>query len=169
MPKILLVNKYDQELGYAEKIKVHKLGLLHRSFSIFIFNSRGKLLLQKRALDKYHSGGLWSNTCCSHQENPGILIQMANHRLKEEMGFTCKLEEVSSFIYKTAVGNGLIENELDHVFFGISDDKPKPNKREVTDYKYLALYKIKKDISKNPEKYTKWFKIILQIKTNSFL
>lgn len=162
MSKILLVNNKDEELGFEEKIKVHKLGLLHRSFSIFIFNSRGELLLQKRAAGKYHSGGLWSNTCCSHQKTLGSLIRMVRRRLKEEMGLDCKIKEIFSFSYKVEVGSALIENEFDHVFVGISDKMPKPNKREVSKYKYLSLQEIKKDIIMRPEKYTEWFKIIIK-------
>lgn len=162
MPKILLVNKQDAELGYEEKLKVHKLGLLHRSFSVLIFNSRGELLLQKRAEGKYHSGGLWSNTCCSHQESNGVLSAAARRRLREEMGIDCELKEYFHFIYKVGVGGGLIENELDHVFIGFSDEAPKINTREASDFKYLPIKDIKKDIKENPDVYTEWFKIIIK-------
>lgn len=162
MPKILLVNKQDLELGYEEKIKVHKLGILHRSFSILVFNSQGELLLQKRAEGKYHSGGLWTNTCCSHQESRGVLIEAAHRRLREEMGISCELKEYFHFVYKVSVGNGLIENELDHVFIGFCDDVPKINKREAVDYKYSIITDIRKDIKENPASYTEWFKIIIK-------
>lgn len=162
MPKILLVNKQDAELGYEEKLKVHKLGLLHRSFSVLVFNSQGELLLQKRAEGKYHSGGLWSNTCCSHQESRGVLLEAARRRLREEMGLDSELKEHFHFVYKVGVGNGLIENELDHVFIGFSDDAPKINKREASDYKYVLISDIRKDIKENPGDYTEWFKIIIK-------
>lgn len=162
MPKILLVNKQDSELGFEEKIKVHQLGLLHRSFSILVFNSRGELLLQKRAEGKYHSGGLWTNTCCSHQESRGVLIEAAQRRLREEMGISCELKEHFHFVYKVSVGGGLIENELDHVFIGFCDDAPKINKREASSYKYAFIPDIRKDIKENPDSYTEWFKIIIK-------
>lgn len=163
MPKILLVDKNDRPLGYGEKLSVHERGLLHRSFSIFIFNSSGELLLQKRAAGKYHSGGLWSNTCCSHQKpTDKILEKAARQRLAEELGLDCELKEIFCFVYKAKVGAGLIENEFDHVLAGVSDKKPKPNPEEASDYKYLPLTEIKKDVAANPEKYTAWFKIIIK-------
>lgn len=162
MPKILLVNKKDFELGYEEKFKVHQLGLLHRSFSILIFNSQGELLLQKRAENKYHSGGLWTNTCCSHQKSRGALIEMARRRLREEMGLDSELKEYFHFLYKVGVGDGLIENELDHVFIGFCDNEPELNKREASDYKYSLISDIRKDIKAYPENYTAWFKIIMK-------
>jgi len=127
-----------------------------------IFNSRGELLLQKRAEGKYHSGGLWSNTCCSHQESRGVLLEAAQRRLREEMGLSCDLKEYFHFVYKVGVDNGLIENELDHVFIGFSDDAPKINKREASDYKYALIPDIRKDIKENPSDYTEWFKIIIK-------
>lgn len=163
MSKILLVDNKDQELGYEEKLKVHEQGLLHRSFSIFIFNSRGELLLQKRAAEKYHSGSLWSNTCCSHQKpDDDLLKDAARQRLQEELGLDCELKEIFCFIYKVKVGDGLIENEFDHVFIGFSDQQPKLNPEEASAYKYLPLTEIKKEIKANTEQYTAWFKIIIK-------
>lgn len=161
MPKIILVDKKDREIGSDSKLKIHKLGLLHRSFSIFIFNSRGELLIQKRALNKYHSGGLWSNSCCSHQNLDESLSEAIHRRLKEEMGIDCVLKESFTFLYNVKLKNGLIEHELDHVFVGFSDEKPKINHKEVSDFKYVSVKEVKKDIKINPDMYTEWFKIII--------
>ncbi len=157
---VILVDKKDREIGKEEKIKAHKEGKLHRAFSIFIFNKKRELLLQKRQTGKYHSPGLWSNTCCSHPRPGKDIKKEAEKRLKEEMGIETNLKEVFSFIYKTKVGN-LIEYEFDHVFFGKFDGKPKPNKKEVKDWKWQNLKDLKEDIKKNPQKYTPWLRIIL--------
>lgn len=162
MPKIILVNKKDQEIGSDDKLKVHKLGLLHRSFSIFVFNSTGELLIQKRAKTKYHSGGLWSNTCCSHQKLNESLNKVIHKRLIEEMGIDCDLRESFSFLYNVKLNNNLIENEFDHVFVGICDKKPKPNSKEVSNFKYISIKELKKDIKAHPNSYTEWFKIIIE-------
>ena len=162
MPKILLVDHDDQEIGFADKLAVHKLGLLHRAFSIFVFNPGGELLIQKRAAGKYHSGGLWSNTCCSHQKQREKLVSAAHQRLKEEMGFDCALKELFNFSYKVRFENGLIENELDHVFVGVCAKKPKINPEEASDYKYISLDKLQNDIKVNPGRYTEWLKIIIK-------
>jgi len=159
MPEyILTVDENDNVIGKEEKIKTHREGKLHRAFSIFVFNSKGELLLQKRAKSKYHSEGLWSNTCCSHQRDEEILEKAIHRRLKEEMGFDCDLKEIFSFIYKVKFDNGLFENEFDHVFIGNSDGKPVPNSKEVDDWKWISLEKLKKDIQKNPDNYTYWLK-----------
>ena len=157
--KIILVNKQDQEIGAEYKLEIHKQGKLHRAFSIFIFNSHGDLLLQKRALNKYHSGGLWSNSCCSHPEQNEEIYFSAHKRLKEEMGFDCELSELFSFIYKSKVGINLIENEFDHVFVGKFDGKLKINKKEVADTKWVNYDFLKKDIRDNPQNYAYWFKL----------
>lgn len=162
MSKIILVNKKDQEIGSGNKLEVHKLGLLHRSFSIFIFNSAGELLIQKRAKNKYHSGGLWSNTCCSHQKVNESLSKVVHKRLMEEMGIDCYLKESFSFLYNVKLNNNLIENELDHVFIGVCDKKPKLNPKEVSNFKYISLKEVKKDIKTHPGNYTEWFKIIIE-------
>lgn len=159
--KVILVNEKDHEIGTEEKIKAHKEGKLHRAFSIFIFNKKGELLIQKRAKSKYHSGGLWSNTCCSHPRPGEDLKEAANRRLKEEMGIETDLKEVFSFIYKAKLGD-LIENEFDHVFFGQFEGTPKPDRKEVEDWKWIKISTLKKDIKKNPKKYTFWFKAILK-------
>lgn len=159
--KVILVNRNDKEIGKEEKIKAHQEGKLHRAFSIFIFNKKGELLLQKRAGAKYHSGGLWSNACCSHPR-PGFDIrEEAKKRLKEEMGIKTALKEVFSFIYKAKVGD-LIEHEFDYVFVGKFDREPKPNENEVEDWKWINGKDLKKEIKENPERYTLWLKIIFK-------
>lgn len=158
---ITLVDESDNAIGTGEKMKVHEEGKLHRSFSIFVFNSKGQILIQKRAKTKYHSGGLWTNTCCSHPR-PGESIEKAAHRrLKEEMGFDCKIREIFSFTYKVKFDNDLFENEYDHVFVGNFNGKPVPNPAEVEDWMFVDLDELKKDIRNNPEKFTYWFKIAL--------
>jgi len=158
--KVILVDEKDNPVGTGEKIKTHLQGKLHRAFSIFIFNKKGELLLQKRAKSKYHSAGLWSNTCCSHPRLGFGLEKEAQRRLKEEMGIRVDLKKISSFIYKAKIGH-LIEHEFDHLLIGKFDGLPKPNKNEVEDWKWLNLKELKKEIRENPEKYTTWFKLIL--------
>ena len=160
--KVILVDKNDRVIGSEEKIKAHQAGILHRAFSILVFNSKKELLLQKRQKTKYHCPGLWSNTCCSHPR-PGETLQQATHRrLKEEMGFDCRLKQVFSFIYKAKFNNGLTENEYDHVFIGRFDGQPKPDKAEVDSWKWTLINEFKKDILKNSRKYTPWLKIIVK-------
>jgi isopentenyl-diphosphate delta-isomerase len=161
MEKVILVNKKDEEVGVEEKIKVHKEGKLHRCFSIFIFNSKGELLIQQRAKSKYHSALLWSNTCCSHPRPNEKLIEAAKRRLKEEMGIATNLKEILSFIYKAKVGD-LIEHEFDHIFLGKFNGKPNSDPNEVENWQWISPKELKKDIKKNPKKYTPWFKIILR-------
>ena len=156
---ILTVDKNDNVTGKGEKIKVHREGKLHRAFSIFVFNSKDELLLQKRAKSKYHSAGLWTNTCCSHQRDGETLEKAIHRRLKEEMGFDCELKEVFTFTYRVKFDDGLSENEYDHVFFGKFDSKPEPNPGEVDDWKWISLEELRKDIRKNPDDYTYWLKI----------
>jgi len=159
MGKVVLVNKKDEAVGVEEKMKTHLDGKLHRAFSIILFNKKGEVLIQQRAKSKYHSPGLWSNTCCSHPKPKENLDQAAKRRLKEEMGITTDLKKKFSFIYKAKLGH-LTEYEFDHVFLGRFDRKPKPNKKEVEDWKWMKLTDLEKDIKKNPQKYTPWFKII---------
>ena len=160
--QVILVNKNNRKIGVEEKIKAHKRGKLHRAFSVFIFNSKDELLIQQRAKTKYHSGGLWSNTVCSHPRPNEPYRQSAEKRLKKEMGFCCKLKKLSCFIYNTDFQNGLIENEYDCVFTGKFDGKPKLNKKEVSNYKWISIKDLKRDIKKNPNKYTVWLKIALK-------
>jgi isopentenyl-diphosphate delta-isomerase len=160
MPEyILTVDENDNVTGKEEKIKTHREGRLHRAFSIFVFNSKGELLLQKRAKSKYHSSGLWTNTCCSHQRAGENLEEAVHRRLKEEMGFDCELKEAFTFTYRVKFDNGLSENEYDHVFFGKFDGKPEPNPKEVDDWKWVSLEELRKDIQKNPDDYTYWLKV----------
>jgi len=158
---VILVDKNDKEIGQMEKIAAHTSGSLHRAFSIFIFNSEGQILLQKRDSKKYHSGGLWSNTCCSHPR-PGEKTEIAaSRRLFEEMGMNSILFEAFSFIYKSELDNSLTEHELDHVYFGYSNEPPVLNKEEAEDYKYIDPKILQKDIQKDPSSYTIWLKICL--------
>ncbi len=159
MNKVILVDKNDKVIGVEEKIKAHEERKLHRCFSILIFNSKGDLLIQKRVKSKYHSGGLWSNTCCSHPLTKNIEKE-ASRRLKEEMGFSCKVKEIFSFIYNLKVGK-LYEHEFNHVLAGRFNGNPKVNPEEVEDWRWVGPKELKNDIRKNPEKYTSWFKIIL--------
>lgn len=159
MEEVILVDENDKELGTAEKLQAHKEGKLHRCFSAFIFNSEGRLLLQKRAANKYHSAGLWSNTCCSHPR-PGELTEAAAHRrLQEELGFDCLLTEAFQFTYKAHFDNGLTEHEFDHVFTGKFDGEVIPNPEEVSDFKWVGMDELKKDIQDNPDTYTYWLKV----------
>jgi isopentenyl-diphosphate delta-isomerase len=155
---ILLVDKEDKASGYEEKLQVHTEGLLHRAFSIFIFNQMGEMLIQRRYSGKYHSPGLWSNTCCSHQRAGETLEQAVHDRLMYEMGFGTELYEVFSFIYKTEFDNGLIENELDHVFFGHYDGQVSPEPSEVEGYRWIPMDELKGEMECHPESFTYWFK-----------
>ena len=159
--KVILVDEQDNYLGFEEKIKAHQEGRLHRAFSIFIFNSKNELLLQKRSSNKYHTPGLWTNTCCSHPQPNRELIQEAQLRLRKEMGINCKLNEMFSFIYIAEFENGLIEHEFDHVFFGRYDEIPVPDSNEVSDWKWILLIELNNDIESYPKKYTPWLKICL--------
>lgn len=159
---VILVDENNNEIGICEKLKAHREALLHRAFSIFVFNSKGELLLQQRAKEKYHCGSLWTNTVCSHPK-PNEDLKLAVHRrLVEEMGFDCKLKEVFGFIYKAEFDNGLTEYEYDFVFIGKYNEEPFPNKDEVMNYKWISLDELKEDVKKNPNKYTPWIKLILE-------
>ncbi len=158
---VILVDEQDNDIGVMEKLQAHQEGLLHRAFSIFIFNDKNELLLQQRALSKYHSAGLWTNTCCSHPRPNETIKDAANRRLFEEMGMSCDLKIKTNFIYKTPFENGLTEHELDYVLIGNTNQNPIINKEEVASYKWLSVSDIKKDIVSNPNHYTSWFKIAL--------
>ncbi|MFN8416576.1 MAG: isopentenyl-diphosphate Delta-isomerase [Cytophagaceae bacterium] len=156
---VVLVNELDHEVGVMGKLEAHQKGVLHRAFSVFLLNDDGKLLMQKRALTKYHSPGLWTNTCCSHQRVGEESDQAVKRRLMEEMGIIASFRKVYDFIYKADVGGGLTEHELDYVYIGRYNDTPVFNKDEVAEVSYMDLSELEKDIKLNPSMYTEWFKI----------
>jgi len=158
--QVILVNENDEQIGLMSKMEAHKKALLHRAFSVFIFNDKNELMLQQRALDKYHSPGLWTNTCCSHQRDGETNIEAGKRRLQEEMGFVVELQESISFIYKAPFDNGLTEHEYDYVMLGKYNDAPNINKVEVADWKWMSLENVKVDMELHPKIYTEWFKII---------
>lgn len=160
--QVILVNENNEQIGLMPKMEAHEKAVLHRAFSVFVFNDKNELMLQQRALDKYHSPGLWTNTCCSHQRDGETNIEAGKRRLQEEMGFVTELEESISFIYKAPFDNGLTEHEYDHVLLGKFNDEPIINPEEVADWKWMPLQDVKNDIDKHPEDYTAWFKIIFQ-------
>ncbi|MCJ8288721.1 MAG: isopentenyl-diphosphate Delta-isomerase [Crocinitomicaceae bacterium] len=162
MENVILVNELDEPIGEMEKMEAHEKGVLHRAFSVFVFNQKDELLLQKRASSKYHSGGLWSNSCCSHPRTGESVVEAGKRRLLEEMGFSVPLEAVFSFIYKAELDNSLTEHELDHVLIGRFDDLPEINLDEVEDWKYIGLDTLTSDMKSHPESYTEWFKIIFE-------
>lgn len=161
MEKIILVNEFDIEIGTMEKMEAHRRGVLHRAFSVMLFNSNGELLLQKRARNKYHSGGLWTNTCCSHPLPQETIEEAAKRRLKQEMGIDLQPIFAFKFIYKSNLDKNLIEHEYDHVFTGVFDGLPDINEDEVEDWKFMNLDLLRKDIKLSPDNYTAWFKIII--------
>jgi isopentenyl-diphosphate Delta-isomerase len=155
--QVILVDDCDREIGVAEKLQAHLEASLHRAFSVFVFRDSGELLLQRRALAKYHSSGLWSNTCCGHPRPGELTLDAAHRRLREEMGFDCELDECFSFIYQQAVGNGLIEFECDHVFVGRSQAVPEPSPEEVFEWRWQSTEDVRREIDKHPERFTRWF------------
>ena len=157
--RVILVDDNDQQIGFMEKIRAHEQGLLHRAFSVFIFNSKGEMLLQQRAEHKYHSGGLWSNTCCSHPRPGEDIMEAAARRLREEMGFDTSLEKIYDFIYRAELNNNLTEHEFDHVLAGQYDGPVIFNTEEVKDVSYKNMLEIKMSIATQPEMFTEWFKI----------
>ena len=159
---VILVDEEDNKIGLMPKMLAHEKALLHRAFSVFIFNDKNELMLQQRALEKYHSPGLWTNTCCSHQRDGEDNIQAGMRRLYEEMGFETDLEESVSFIYKAPFDNGLTEYEFDHVLVGRYNEEPKINADEVASWKWMDLEELKIDMALNPDNYTIWFKIIFE-------
>ena len=159
--KVVLVDKNNNQIGLMPKMEAHLKGVLHRAFSVIIFNSSGEIMLQKRASTKYHTPKLWSNTCCSHQREKENNISAGKRRLKEEMGFVTNLYDFDSFIYHVSFSNGLIEHEFDHILLGVYNGIPKINPDEVDEWKWISIDELCIDIEKNPEKYTAWFKIII--------
>jgi isopentenyl-diphosphate delta-isomerase len=157
---VILVDENDIQTGLMEKMDAHRKALLHRAISVFITNTRGGWLIQKRAMDKYHSKGLWTNSCCSHPLPDETALNAANRRLKEELGIQCDLEQLFSFTYREKVDDELTEYEYDHVFHGICDELPCINTNEVSDWKYISFADLSNDITLNPESYTVWFRKI---------
>lgn len=158
--KVILVNEKDEQIGLMPKMEAHEKALLHRAFSVFVFNKQNELMLQQRAAHKYHSPLLWANTCCSHQREGESNIEAGKRRLQEEMGFVTDLEDTISFIYNAPFDNGLTEHEFDHVIIGNYEDTPNINPDEVADWKWMPLEDVKKDMLEHPAIYTEWFKII---------
>ena len=161
MEQVILVDESDNEVGTMEKMEAHRKGLLHRAFSVLVFNSQGELLLQQRALSKYHSGGLWTNTCCSHPRPGESTLNAARRKLLQEMGIDLQPEFAFKFIYKTALNNNLTEYECDHVLIGYYDGQPSPKPIEAEDWKFVNLHNVKTDMLNNPDHYTYWFKAII--------
>lgn len=158
---VILVDANDVEIGVECKMAAHRSGKLHRAISIFVFDSGNRLLLQKRTSTKYHSGGLWSNTCCSHPRPDEDNVAAASRRLREEMGIECDLSKVFSFVYRTEFANGLTEHEYDHVFFGSHDGAPVPNPEEAEDWKWMGIAELSADVKSNPSAYSSWLAVCL--------
>lgn len=159
---VVLIDREDQPIGLMEKQQAHHAGLLHRAFSVFVFNAKNELLIHQRAADKYHSPKLWTNTCCSHPRQNETYEQAAHRRLMEEMGFDCEIEEKFHFIYKAELEEGLYEHELDRVFVGYYNGEIRPAPNEVMDYKWISIETLREDMETHPENYTVWFKIIFK-------
>ena len=160
--KVVLITPKDKVLGVMNKLEAHQKGILHRAFSIFLFDKKGNILLQRRAKNKYHSPNQWTNACCSHPREDETYLQAAERRLREELGISCELEKKFDFIYKADVGGGLWEHELDHVFTGIYEGEFHLNPEEVSEIRYISLQDLEQEIEKSPENFTEWFKIILK-------
>ncbi len=162
MEHVILVDTHDQPIGTMEKLEAHQKGLLHRAFSILLFNSHGELLLQKRASSKYHSGSLWTNTCCSHPLPEENIEEATQRKLFQEMGIQVPLDFAYKFIYKATLDHNLVEHECDYVFIGQFDGVPVANPAEVEDWKFMDLTSLREDIRENPDQYTEWFKLIMR-------
>lgn len=157
---VILVDENDNPIGTMPKMEAHEKAMLHRAFSVFILNANDEVLLQQRANDKYHSAGLWTNTCCSHPHPGEDTLGAARRRLKEEMGMEADLQFVFKFMYNAPFDNLLTEHEIDHVFIGKTNQLPVINPEEVASYKYMKPEDIKLDMEQNPQSYTVWFRII---------
>jgi isopentenyl-diphosphate Delta-isomerase len=157
--RVVLVNERDEAIGTMEKLEAHQKGVLHRAFSVFVFNDRGEVLMQQRAHGKYHSAGLWTNTCCSHPRDHESTRVGATRRLAEEMGIHCALEHAFTFLYRSDVGQGLIEHELDHVFVGYSEGPAHPAPAEVSDVAWMSLTDLDAALDERPEQFTAWLRL----------
>lgn len=160
--EVVLVDQNDHPIGVEEKLSAHRAGKLHRALSIFLFNSSGQMLLQKRAVEKYHSGGLWTNACCSHPRPGEPVLEAAKRRLFEEMGIVCELEKKFDFIYEAKLDQGLSEHEFDHVFFGFFDGEPTLNREEASDCRWVDMDTLLQELEAQPERFTVWFQKILE-------
>ena len=159
---LILVDKNDKKIGEMEKLQAHRKAILHRAFSVFLFNSNGELMLQQRAFSKYHSPGLWGNACDGHPRVSETVVQAGERRLIEEMGIKVKLKKKVGFVYKVKLEKGMNEHEFDYVLTGKFNGKPKLNKKEANDWKWIELKELKKQVKKNPKNFTSWFKIVLK-------
>lgn len=159
--RVILVDNLDNAIGEMDKLEAHRQGKLHRAFSVFILNDSGDMLVHKRALEKYHSGGLWTNACCSHPRPGESVLVAANRRLQEEMGMSAKLDSLYHFTYLAKFENGLIEHELDHVLLGYTEADPDPQPAEVMDYRWIPIDELLYELNENPEDFTVWFRITL--------
>jgi isopentenyl-diphosphate delta-isomerase len=158
--KLIAVDSTDKQIGEVTKSEAHQKGILHRAFSVFIFNSKGEWLLQQRALNKYHSGGLWSNACCGHPNTGEQINEAASNRLIFEMGLQTEIKNIFPFYYKAAFENGLTEHEYDHIYTGKTDITPSPNPDEVESYRYVSFEELENEVNQIPEKFTEWFKMV---------
>lgn len=161
MEHVILVDDRDHPVGTMEKMEAHRQGLLHRAFSVVLFDPAGRMLLQQRAANKYHSSGLWTNACCSHPAPGEDVADAARRRLNEELGIDLQPVFSHTFTYKANLDNDLTEHEFDHVFTGIFDGAPTVNEREVQDWKFVDMDWLKNDVAVNPEQYTVWFRLIM--------
>jgi isopentenyl-diphosphate delta-isomerase len=159
--RVILVDELDREIGFAEKLAAHRAGTLHRAFSVFVFDASGRLLLQRRAAGKYHSGGLWSNTACGHPRPGEGTLSAARRRLREEMGVECGLRDAFGFVYRAEVGGALVEHEFDHVFVGEYADDPAPDEAEVEGWKWIALDDLRGELARAPEAYSAWLRLVV--------
>lgn len=160
--RVVLIDDRDVEIGTAGKMEAHRTGELHRAFSVFIFNGSGEMLLQRRAAGKYHSGGRWANSCCGHPRPGEHTRRAARRRLREEMGLVCELRAVTAFVYRAGVGDGLVENEYDHVFVGWTDSDPDPDPAEADRWCWMPLIEVRRSVGREPERYAAWFAPALQ-------
>ncbi len=160
--QVVLVNAHDEPVGVADKLKAHEQGWLHRAFSVFVFDPEGRLLLQQRNVNKYHSGALWSNTCCSHPHPDEPVAEAAQRRLQEEMGFQCALDPAFTFTYRAVLSDTMIEHEYDHVFIGHGTPTVSPNADEVQDWRWIAPNDLMADIAAHPANYTAWFRMAIE-------